>query len=100
MPLKDYPPTEMEPQRLTNEELNDPYQVIRDLFEFAHLPDIREIYWDWLKVTVNKSYDQQTKNERSTFLVLYEKLGKLIEVAHMLYRQNRETSIHLGNQTL
>lgn len=92
MPLTDYPPSELEPHKLTSEETNDPYLVIHKLFDFAHLPNIRDLYWEWLKTTVTNTYDQQTKRERSNILSLYEKLGKLIEAAHILYQQKKKTT--------
>jgi len=33
------------PQKLTEAEISDPYLVIQELFDFDHLPGIRELLW-------------------------------------------------------
>ena len=86
MPLSDYPSRELEPRKLTEEEVKDPYMVIDELFDFAYLPRIRDIYWDWLKATVTKTYDTLSKKEREDMVILYEKLEKLVEAVHVLHK--------------
>ena len=74
---------------LNSQEKADPYLVIEELFDFAHLPDIREILWAWLKATVTGSYPKKlTHSERAEILDLYEKLEKLIEKCNSGIRVN------------
>jgi hypothetical protein len=71
--------------KLSAEEIADPQLVIEELFDFAHLPEIRLILWDWLKATVTGSYPEDlSKEERNAILILYEKIEKLVEAAHVL----------------
>jgi hypothetical protein len=37
------------PQKLTPAEIDNPHQVIYELFDFAHLPRIRELLWEFSK---------------------------------------------------
>jgi len=77
------------PQQLTENEIADPQLVIDDLFDFAHLPDIRELLWDWLKVTVTGTYHKDlSASERSAILTLYEKMNRLVEAAHVIHTRS------------
>lgn len=77
-------------QKLSKEELEDPYLVIDELFDFAHLPEIRELLWEWLKTTVIGSFPKKlTASERSAILGLYEKLEKLIEAVQVLQNNKK-----------
>jgi len=71
---------------LTQTENADPQLVIDELFDFAHLPDIRELMWEWLKVTVAGTYHKElSSSERSAILSLYEHLTRLVEAAHVMH---------------
>jgi len=89
MPIEDFPPTEFVPQRLTKEEIENPYKVIYSLFDFAHLPQIREILWDILKTIVSGNWNSLSIEDRSDTLYFFEKLGKLIEAAHIIHQQQK-----------
>jgi hypothetical protein len=79
------------PQLLTQTEIADPQRVIDELFDFAHLPDIRELMWEWLKVTVAGTYHKEMNaSERSALLSLYEHLTRLVEAAHVLHTTARK----------
>lgn len=74
------------PSPLSQTEIADPQLVIDDLFDFAHLPDIRELMWEWLKVTVAGTYQKElSSSERSAILSLYEHLTRLVEAAHVIH---------------
>ncbi len=76
--------------RLTTAETKDPMLVIDELFDFADLPDVRELMWTWLKVTVTGTYHKElSASERSAILTLYEKLEKLVEASHVMANHNR-----------
>jgi len=75
---------------LTKEEIANPNLVIDELFDFAHLPDVRELLWEWLKTTVTGSYTKTlTAREREAIIILYEKMEKLVEAAHVLHEFNQ-----------
>jgi hypothetical protein len=87
MPLQDYPSRELEPRKLSREEVEDPLLVISDFFTYAHLPEIREQLWEMLKTTVTGGYCHVlNRRERADLVHFYEKLEKLIEAAHLLHR--------------
>lgn len=84
----DYPEWEMQSRLLNKEEVADPIIVLDEIFDFAHLPEWRNLLWEWLKITVSGSYNTvSTETERSNILFVYEKLQRLIEVSHLLYMQ-------------
>jgi hypothetical protein len=87
MAIQDYPSTELEPRNLSKEEMEDPYKVIHSLFDYGHLPQIRFMLWDLLKITITGTYHQQKPGERASLLHFYEKLEKLVEAVHILHRQ-------------
>ena len=72
------------PRHLTAEEIADPRLVFYDVFDFEHLPGIRSLLWDWLKTTVVGNYNRELdKRERSIIILLYEKLQRMVEAAHI-----------------
>lgn len=76
---------------LTQTENADPQLVIDELFDFAHLPDIRELMWEWLKATVTGTYHKElSSSERSAILSLYEHLTRLVEAAHVMHTTKRK----------
>ncbi len=71
--------------QLSKQEVDNPYLVIEELFDFAHLPDVREMLWDWLKTTVTGSFHKTLSSaDRHVMIALYEKMEKLTEAAHIL----------------
>ena len=76
--------------KLSKAEMADPILVIDELFDFADLPDVRELLWEWLKVTVTGTYHKDlSASERSAVITLYEKMEKLVEAAHMMQNSKR-----------
>jgi HEPN domain-containing protein len=74
------------PCRLSGEEVNDPYLVLDQLFDFAHLPQVRGFLWDWLRLTVTGGYNRKAGfRSRSSVLITYEFMEKLVEAAHILH---------------
>ncbi|MES2372695.1 MAG: hypothetical protein V4557_08955 [Bacteroidota bacterium] len=72
--------------KLSEAELKDPELVIDALFDFADLPDVRELMWGWLKATVTGTYHKElSASERSAIITLYEKMEKLVEAAHVMH---------------
>lgn len=80
------------PQKLTKEEISDPYQVIYELFDFAHLPRVRELLWEFFKTAVTGNYSHELqRRERSLMVTIYERIEKLVEAAHII---NESRKIH------
>ena len=77
-------------RQLSKKEIADPYLVIDELFDFAHLPDIQELLWGWLKTTVTGTYHKNlTASERSAMIDMYEKMEKLVEAAHVIHEAKK-----------
>jgi hypothetical protein len=87
------------PPPLTQTGIAAPQQVIDDLFDFAHLPDIRGLMWEWLKATVAGTYHKElSSSERSAILSLYEHLTRLIEAAHVIHTTGRERKKYMARK--
>jgi hypothetical protein len=91
MPLSDYSPAELEPRHLTKEEIEVPHEVIADIFNCWHLPQLRDELWDWFKVTVAGNFHTEPPKSRSNFTQLFEKLQRLVEAAHILHVRNNHS---------
>ncbi len=77
--------------KLSAEEISDPSLVVSELFDFARLPQVRGMLWDWLKSTVTGSYPKSLSGkERTDIILLYEKMEKLVEAAHILEERKRK----------
>ena len=80
------------PQKLTPKEIANPHQVIYDLFDFAHLPRIRELLWEFFKTTVIGNYTHDLhRRERELLVTIYEKIEKLVEAAHIINEKQKES---------
>jgi hypothetical protein len=80
------------PQKLTPSEIANPHQVIYELFDFAHLPRIRELLWEFFKTTVIGNYTHELhRRERELLVMVYEKIEKLIEAAHIINEKQKES---------
>jgi hypothetical protein len=97
MPLSEYRPCELEPQKLTSIEIENPIMVIHSFFDFGHIPEIRMLMWDLLKTTVTGNYNRTlSRRERSDMVYFYERLEKLVEAAHLVhvsYKNNPEKKL-------
>lgn len=64
----------------------DPYQQLEEVFDYAHLPDLEVQLWEWLKTTVSGNFHKDlSRSERSSLLMLYEKMQQLLEASHDLH---------------
>lgn len=91
MNMSGYPEWEKQSRLLTKEEIDNPHLVIEELFDFAHLPEIRNLLWEWLKTTVTGDFNESLDaREKSSLLFLYEKIQKLIEASHILLQIQRK----------
>jgi len=74
--------------KLSDEEAQDPLQVIEDFFSFVHLPEIRQMLCNWFKSTVTGTFPRDPdRTGRKEIVLLYEHLEKLVEAAHLLNHQ-------------
>ena len=87
MLFNDFPKSELKPRKLSKEEIENPYQVIHAFFDYAHLPQIREHLWEWLKLTVSGNYNKESCRERTNLLYFYEKIEQLVEAVHIIHRR-------------
>lgn len=79
------------PQKLTAAEIDNPHQVIYELFDFAHLPRIRELLWEFFKTTVTGNYAHDLhRRERELLVTIYEKIEKLVEAAHIINEKQKQ----------
>ena len=91
MPLEDYRPAQLEPQKLSKEEIANPVQVIHNFFTNDHFPEVKNQLWCLLKTTVTGEYcGVLTRKERSDLLYFYEQLEKLVEATHVIHRQQKK----------
>ncbi|HCL04660.1 MAG TPA: hypothetical protein DHW64_01250 [Chitinophagaceae bacterium] len=82
---------EMALSTLTKEEMNNPQLVLAELFDFAHLPELKMMLWEWLKATVTGSYNKTlSKKEKASILLLYEYMEKLLEANHLLHIEQKK----------
>jgi len=89
LPILPYPT-----HKLTEEEIADPLLVLQDFFSFGHLPDVRQMLWDWLRATVTGTFPKELdRRERNEILYLYEYLERLIEAAHLINEQRKKSQL-------
>ncbi len=80
-----HPTPEMHPRKLSKQEMKDPYLVIEDFFNYAHLPQVREKLWQWFETTVTGNFSKQLSGrERSNMVFFYKQIEKLVEAAHII----------------
>jgi hypothetical protein len=81
-----YPSWELHPRKLTQQEADKPFMVVNDFFDYASLPQVRDLMWQWLETTVTGSFAEElTGPERARVLVFFQQLEKLIEAAHVIH---------------
>ena len=76
---------------LSREEMSNPQQVLAELFDFAHLPELKQMLWEWLKTTVTGTYHKTlSSRERASILLLYEYLDKLLEANYLMNAERKK----------
>ena len=90
MSIHDYPSWELKPRKLSKEEIENPQQIIHHFFDYAYLPQVRELFWELIKTTVTGNFNHSlTDGERSNIFYFLEQLEKLIEAAHLIHLKNK-----------
>jgi hypothetical protein len=90
MGTQDYPPGEFQPRHLSQEEIENPYLIIHELFTYGHLPEVREQLWIMLKSCATGDFSKVlTRREQSNVFCFYELLEKVIEANYLIYQRTR-----------
>ena len=77
--------SETHPHQLSSEQIADPYSVIRDLFQFGHLPDLQHMLWNSFKTNITGTYHKElTRRQRNDVVYLYEYMERLLEAAWII----------------
>jgi hypothetical protein len=84
---------EMKPRKLTLEEVENPEQVIEELFQYASLPELRWHLWEGTKTLVAGGFNTLKVRERHSLLYFFEQIEKLIEVTHVMYEKRKLSSL-------
>lgn len=86
MRVKDFNKWDLQPRLLTEEEIADPMKVVNEMFDYAHLPDLRNTLWEWLKTTISGNFNKSSLHfrDRESLIAFYEKMEKLLEAVHLL----------------
>jgi HEPN domain-containing protein len=79
--------------KLNTDEKTNPFLVLHQLFDFANVAGIKDLLWQWLKITVTGGYTKKytSYNEREHIVLLYEHLEKLLEASHLIYLSRKKT---------
>lgn len=80
---------ELKPRGLTIDESENPEHAIRDIFEYATLPQLRWQLWEAAKTLVAGDFHHLKTRDRSGLIYFYEQMERLIEVAHVIHEQNK-----------
>lgn len=83
---------EMNPRKLSTEEIENPGKVIEDFFKVSHLPGMRSSLWELMKTMVTGTFSNLKSRERARLIYFYEQVEKLIEAAHVLHEKNKGLS--------
>jgi hypothetical protein len=90
MELDHFPPSEFESRNLTKEEIANPYLLIQELFQYGHLPEIRDQLWTILSTCVAGDYCSTLNDrERSNLVYFLHLTGRVFEALYLIYKQKR-----------
>jgi hypothetical protein len=88
MALSKYSSSELHPRKLDQAEAANPYLLIQRLFDYGHLPEMRQLLIDWFKANVTSSYNKKLNNqEHGEISIIYEWMEKLLKAAHVILVQ-------------
>lgn len=101
MKANDFNRWDQQPRILTDKEIAEPMIVVNEVFDYAHLPDLRNTLWEWLKTTVSGNFNKKSLHykDRESLLAFYEKIQKLLEASHLLLVAQRLTTPAKQNHT-
>ena len=75
--------------RLTNEEMENPLQILKEFFCDYNLNELRHTLWEIVEACLTTDNDQFSEAEqRGDLLTFYEKAETLLEAVYILVKQN------------
>ncbi|MDB5231050.1 MAG: hypothetical protein JWN76_1855 [Chitinophagaceae bacterium] len=91
---------DLAPRHLTKEEIENPYQALDSFFDYAHLPQFRDILRDSLRATVTGDFNENPSDRsRHRIFSFYEQVERLIEAAHIIHdRKNGSALTRIVNK--
>lgn len=89
MIMPDHEAWEMNPRKLSPEEVEHPEKVIEAFFQYAQLPEVRWLMWEGMKTLVTGNFVRLRTRDRSNLIYFYEQVEKLIEGVHVLHCRSR-----------
>jgi len=89
MPLTSYPEHVFMPRELSEEEIKDPTLLIARFFDFMHLPQHRETNREIRNALVTGNFCNLSTQEKADILLSFDWLEKIVEVAHIIYKNAR-----------
>lgn len=81
---------ELQPRKLSADEIENPQTVIHQFFDYANLPQVRAHLWEWLKSTVTGDYITLSRQEKGNLIYFFEQLEKLVEAAHIIHERSKK----------
>lgn len=77
---------------LNQHQQQNPHLVLYELFDYAHLTQLKQHLWFWLRITVTNGYTKKYYhyNDRDRIINLYEHLEKLLEASYLIYQDRKE----------
>jgi hypothetical protein len=78
-----YPEWQYQPVRLSVEEMENPYEVLDQFFDFYSLTGLRANLRQWLKEALTNK-----ETGSGEILLLHDDIEKLIEVAWVIHQRN------------
>jgi HEPN domain-containing protein len=91
-----------ETHTLNKQQTANPHLVFYELFDYAHLSQLKEHLWFWLRLTITNGYTKKyyRYNDRDRIISLYEHLEKLLEASHIIYWDKKDELRKLHHQLL
>lgn len=74
-------------------EKTDPNQVIRDFCQSYHHYEAQGLLWEWFETAISRGHSMyDDANERSTLVLLYQHMNRLIAAAYALHQRASDQS--------
>jgi len=82
-------PDDLPCSQLTETERDNPFIVIHDLFNYASLPQLRQMHWEFLKAALAGCWQEPTQHELHNLVFFFEKVDRLFESAYLICQQKQ-----------
>lgn len=77
--------------KLTPTQRQNPQMVLKEVFDYANLPEQKEMLWQWFTAAIT-SGNAKRKMERESLVFCYEQMEKLLEAAFFMHEQAKNQS--------